>query len=548
MPKNPSEKNLVSLLRDTAHRIPDRPAVISALDQGFASRNFAQLYADIQDCASILSSQGLGKGDKSLLFVKPGLELIVLAFALIHLGAVPIIIDPGMGLQSMLACIRSTRPSFLIGTPLVCLVSKLFPRSFKTIQGKVVIDSRFLVKIQSEKVSASKLHPAKTSASKLAAIVFTSGSTGKPKGVRYLHSTFNAQVESLRENFGMSEGELDLTTLPVFALFNPALGITSVIPDMNPRKPAKANAEKLVRAIMDFKISSAFASPVIGKKIANWCLEKNQDLSSLKRIFLAGAPSPPSLIEELSKVLINGQVIVPYGSTEALPVAYCKSQEVKTCRSSIESGEGSLLGKPIPGITIKIFAARNAPYPSNSDELNVLDKNEVGEICVSGAVVTDGYYRMPGATSDARFNYEGKVFHRMGDLGYFDQDENLRFMGRKTECIPTPNGPLETERCEPIINAYEGIYRSALIGIGLGALKEPCLVVEPVDKSSPREDLAKHVREELRKRIPSFAIERIFWENSIPVDSRHNAKIHRLALSRKWTRLVAKTPKLGLPR
>ena len=391
------------------------------------------------------------------------------------------------------------------------------------------------------------MHPAKTSPSELAAIVFTSGSTGKPKGVRYLHSTFNAQVESLRENFGLSEGELDLTTLPVFALFNPALGITSVIPDMNPRKPAKADPEKLVRAIMDFKISSAFASPVIGKKIANWCLEKNQDLPSLKRIFLAGAPSPPSLIEKLSKVLINGQVIVPYGSTEALPVAYCKSQEVKTCRTSIESGEGSLLGKPIPGITIKIFPARNAPYPSNSDELNVLDKNEVGEICVSGAVVTDGYYRMPGATFDARFDFEGKVFHRMGDLGYFDQDDNLRFMGRKIECIPTPNGPLETERCEPIVNAYDGIYRSALVGIGLGALREPCLVVEPVNKSSTRANLEKNIRKDLRKRMPAFAVERIFWENSIPVDSRHNAKIHRLALSRKWTRLVAQKPKLGLP-
>ena len=169
------------------------------------------------------------------------------------------------------------------------------------------------------------------------------------------------------------------------------------------------------------------------------------------------------------------------------------------------------------------------------------------EICVSGTVVTDGYYRMPGATFDARFDFEGKVFHRMGDLGYFDQDDNLRFMGRKIECIPTPNGPLETERCEPILNAYDGIYRSALIGIGLGASREPCLVVEPVNKSSTRADLEKNIRKDLRKRMPAFAVERIFWENSIPVDSRHNAKIHRLALSRKWTRLVAQKPKLGLP-
>ena len=59
--------------------------------------------------------------------------------------------------------------------------------------------------------------------------------------------------------------------------------------------------------------------------------------------------------------------------------------------------------------------------------------------------------------------------------------------------------------------------------------------------------LEKNIRKDLRKRMPAFAVERIFWENSIPVDSRHNAKIHRLALSRKWTRLVAQKPKLGLP-
>ena len=201
MPQNSAEENLVSLLRDTAHRVPDRPAIIDAKDQGFPSHSFAQLYADTQACASILSSQGLGKGDKSLLFVKPGYELIVLAFALIHLGAVPIIIDPGMGLQSMLACIRSTRPSFLVGTPLVCVVSKLFPRSFKTIQGKVVIDSRFLVKTQREKVPASKMHPAKTSPSELAAIVFTSGSTGDPKGVVLTHKNIMSNVKGLIQSF-----------------------------------------------------------------------------------------------------------------------------------------------------------------------------------------------------------------------------------------------------------------------------------------------------------------------------------------------------------
>ena len=123
MPQNPAQENLVSLLGDTAARLPDRAAVLSSEVQGFAPRTFGQLYADTRICASILSSRGIGKGDKTLLFVQPGYELIILAFALIQLGSVPIIIDPGMGLKSMLACIRSTPVSYThLTLPTILLV------------------------------------------------------------------------------------------------------------------------------------------------------------------------------------------------------------------------------------------------------------------------------------------------------------------------------------------------------------------------------------------------------------------------------------------
>ena len=79
-----------------------------------------------------------------------------------------------------------------------------------------------------------------SSPDELAAIVFTSGSTGPPKGVCYMNKTFNGQIRMLKENFGMQAGEVDMATLPIFALFNPALGITTVIPEMNPSRPAKA--------------------------------------------------------------------------------------------------------------------------------------------------------------------------------------------------------------------------------------------------------------------------------------------------------------------
>ena len=111
----------------------------------------------------------------------------------------------------------------------------------------------------------------------------------------------------------------------------------------------------------------------------------------------------------------------------------------------------------------------------------------MGEICVSGPMVTAGYDRMPGATCDARFTIGTSEYHRMGDLGYLDEKQNLRFLGRKVECVQTSTGPIETERCEPAINQLSCVEKCALVGLGVPPSQEPCLVVEPSRKSSTSE-------------------------------------------------------------
>ena len=126
----------------------------------------------------------------------------------------------------------------------------------------------------------------------------------------------------------------------------------------------------------------------------------------------------------------------------------------------------------------------------------------------------------------------------MGDLGYFDRKGYLRFLGRKAECVRTSDGPLETERCEPIVNALTEVHRSALIGLGEGREKEPALVVEPEPNHFPqtmadKKRLAKTILEKLHEHERLRLIRLIFFERSLPVDTRHNAKIHRLSLARK---------------
>tara|TARA_Y100000766_G_C18468352_1_gene393937 strand:- start:130 stop:582 length:453 start_codon:yes stop_codon:yes gene_type:complete len=149
---------------------------------------------------------------------------------------------------------------------------------------------------------------------------------------------------------------------------------------------------------------------------------------------------------------------------------------------------------------------------------------------------------MPGATFDSKFLYESKTYHRMGDLGYFDAKRTLRFLGRKVERLNTPQGFLETERCEAIVNSVHGVRRSALIGLGTKDPLEPCVVIQPEQEFRTPKTINVIEQEVLRRlsvRLPRFKITQTRIESSLPVDPRHNAKIHRLALAKKWSQRYA---------
>lgn len=539
-------QNVATYLSSTAKERPDQPALVSgAVRPKFLPLSFSQLDRAVDGAVSELIKSGISAGDKTLLFVNPGPGLIIWAFALFRLGAIPVVIDPGMGVRSFLSCIQRTKPNAMVGISRAFWLSRLLPRSFRTVRSRYLVRPGFYTLNKKEEPSYI---PNATSPDALAAIVFTSGSTGIPKGVRYLHRTFDAQINALQNVFGMEAGEVDLTTLPIFGLFNPALGITSVLPDIDPRRPAQTNPAKLVRSLLDYDVTTAFASPVIGKKVANECQNFRTSLNKIKRFFLAGAPVPPSLAEQLSQCIPHGRVIVPYGATEALPVSSTDNSEISDYKSSTLEGKGSLVGTPIPGAKVRILDISHAPLPDYPEDFDGLEQGVVGEICVSGKMVTAGYDRMPGATCDARFKIGKAEYHRMGDLGYIDEQKRLRFLGRKAECVRTANGLIETERCEPAISQLSFVQRCALIGLGESPRQEPSLVVEPV-RSQVRQFgeivLRRKILEACQDFFPEFQIQRVFFEKKIPVDARHNAKIHRLALSRKWSRWVARKPKLG---
>jgi acyl-CoA synthetase (AMP-forming)/AMP-acid ligase II len=435
-----------------------------------------------------------------------------------------------MGLKHFLSCVRRTKPEALVGIPFAHWVSRLFRGAFASIRHRIKVGARF--SSWYGRFPASGFPITEPGPEELAAILFTSGSTGPPKGVLYGHGQFDAQVRLIRETFAIEPGEIDLPMLPIFALFNPALGMTTVVPEINPSKPAQADPAKLIQAIEQCGVTNSFGSPVLWKRIARHAAASGTVLPGMRRILMAGAPVPPGLVKELQPIFPNARLWSPYGATECLPVSCIDGETIlRESAARIVKGGGTCVGRPVAGVRIRIIPVTDGAVETLED-VPSLAPGEIGEIIATGPSVTKGYDALPEATHRAKIREtDDVIWHRMGDAGYIDEAGLLWFCGRIAERVLTAGGPMYTDCCEGIFNAMPGVNRSALIGLGDPPAQQPAIVIEPEEGGGPD---AAAVLEEAASHPVTSAIGKVFFCRTFPVDVRHNAKIHRLSLAERF--------------
>ncbi|HEU4992843.1 MAG TPA: fatty acid CoA ligase family protein, partial [Luteimonas sp.] len=365
----------------------------------------------------------------------------------------------------------------------------------------------------------------------VAAILFTSGSTGVPKGVVYRHRHFVAQVAMLRDAFGIEAGGVDLPTFPPFALFDPALGLTSIIPDMDPTRPANADPRKLLRAMERFGVTQLFGSPALMRVLA----EHGAPLPGVKLATSAGAPVPPGVVARMLELLPDGaRFWTPYGATECLPVAAIEGRELLSLRARTEAGAGTCVGRPVAPNEVRIIRIEDDAILEWRDDLLVAP-GEVGEITVAGPSATDAYFNRDVQTRLAKIREGDRIVHRMGDLGWFDGEGRLWFCGRKSQRVVVDAATtLCTEQVEPVFNAHPALRRCALVGVGPRGAQRPVLVYELEAGAAGRArfDVPAELRA-IAAAHPRLAAIAAFmrYPKPLPVDIRHNAKIGREVLA-----------------
>ncbi len=540
--------NIAASLSAAADTWPNQIAVAEPHRRGrrplkYQTISFAGLDRLASAVATGVRRAGVEPGMRISLMVPPGIDFVVWVWGLLRAGAVAVLIDPGMGRPNMIRCLRETSPAGLAGVWQAQLARWLFRRSLPECRFNFLVGGGMglgAVKTRGWNLSSASDRPAASatkSAEDPAAIIFTTGSTGPPKGVLYRHRHFLEQTIRIRDGLRIEPGGVDVSGFPLFALFNAGMGTTTVFPRMDATRPARVNPLDVADAVEQFQANQSFGSPALWNRVAKWGEDNGLRLPTIRRVLTAGAPVPAHVLQRVRKLIADdGEVHTPYGATEALPVASIESREVLRETAALTAiGKGTCVGRAWSGIRWQVIAISDNPLP-RIEQVSALPTGEIGELIVSGPVVTDQYVTRTDANALHKVADGEGFWHRMGDVGYLDDRGRFWFCGRKNHRVRTADGTLFTIPCEAIFNQHPHAFRSALVGVGPPGNQTPVIIVEPEPGHFPRGRAATtRLIDELRnlgRANPLTAgIDHFLLRKQLPVDIRHNAKIFREQLA-----------------
>ena len=503
--------------------------------------DFGALAARIDAYENGLMTAGLKAAERVIMLVTPGADFLALSYAVMGRGAVPVFIDPGMGVDAVVACMREAEPSGFIGVPRAHLLRLKAGELFRSLRFCVVA-GRFplcgaMRLCDLRRPAASPLAPVPRDAADAALVAFTSGATGRPKGVIFTNRMLTEQLAVFRGQFGFRGGDQDLPLLPVFSLFTAALGVGSIFPPLDPSRPLSLVPSQIIRAMRDLGNQTSFGSPALWSKLGEYCRQTGTSLPQLRRVFMAGAPVSQAIIDLVKIACPQAESFTPYGATEALPVTFASAGELQQDSPvlAVTGEQGTPVGRAIEGVSLRVVHPLAEPPAA---PLVDCPERVIGEIVVSGDTVSREYLRRPEATATSKVYDGDRVWHRMGDMGYLDATGHLYFCGRRVHVVATPERIFHSVPVETIFNRHPRVRRTALVEVAGRA----ALVVEP--DSWPLSPGARHaLASELRALGAgdpvTAAIQRFFFHQSFPVDARHNAKIFRDRLA-VWA--VGQTP------
>lgn len=501
--------------REAASR-PDQLAFIEGEGARARRMTFRELDEESSRIAARLQSSGVRHRDNVLFLHPMSIELYATLLAVYRIGACAVSVEPGQPVAILARLIEQTRPRAVIagflglGWKWLSPALRSIPLSFSF--GWNLFGATSL--------RGGRLPPHRAIHSVLPAspalITLTSGSEGAPKAVCRSHGFLIRQMEVLRESLDYKPGEVDLTTLPIFAFANLGLGLTTVL---LPHRRASRDAARVARQIRQCAVSRTAAAPGFLEPLADFCLQQRTTLPSLRKIYVGGAPVFPRLVHKLKTVAPAAKIVGVYGATEAEPIACGRLDDLPDkAWHRVNEGFGLPAGLPVSAASVRIIRAGSPPSPqpmshSEFSSLN-LPAGKIGEIIVKGPHVLPEYF-FPEANVAKKIRVEGQIWHRTGDSGYLDADGSIWLMGRCSATVMSDRGEFYPFQVEGRLAACPDIRNAALVSNGTRLV----LFIEP-------SGLARNGSTLLDEFLEWAPIDEVRRIQRMPVDRRHQSKIN----------------------
>jgi len=555
----PAWSALLDRVRDT----PDDLAVAEVRSGRRVS--FVELEQDITNLSAGLLRHGVTAGDRVALLVPPGIDLTVILYACWRIGAVVVVADAGLGARGMGRALRGAGPDHVIA------IAKglLAVRALRVPGHRILVhraESPLLARAVGAETTLDTLRtlgrgdaPApQPPVDAECAILFTSGATGPAKGVVYRSDQIKAQAGHIRGLYSLSDEDRFVAAFAPFALYGPAMGVGSVVPDMDVTAPATLTATGLADAVLAAEATTVFASPASLRNVVATSAELDDEhqaaLARIRVAMSAGAPIPLTLLHDLTAVMPAASLHTPYGMTECLPVSDVVLDELEAAGT----GNGVCVGRPWAGVEVLIAPLPSTPeHPDGTtveDGELTAEPGVTGEIVVSAEHVKDHYDQLWATQSASTRDGNGAhgPRHRTGDVGHFDGQGRLWVEGRRAHVVHTAVGPLTPVGLELRIQRLPAVRDAAVVGVGPIGTQAVVVVLQLEDDVAnsrvgrlAADWLTAAVRAAAADVEPRLSppggpgIAAVLWAERFPVDIRHQSKVDRSKLARWASRILA---------
>jgi acyl-CoA synthetase (AMP-forming)/AMP-acid ligase II len=528
------------------------------------SLSWRELEQNIAALATGLRGAGVGHGSRVSLMIPPGVDLTVVLYACLRLGAVVVVADAGLGTRGLSRAVKGATPDVLIGIDKALVAASVLGWPGRRISVRDLPAARRRLLAVETSLAALRRRgtspelPGRDPAQAPdpdapAAVLFTSGSTGPAKGVLYTHRQLAAMRDTVATTLGIRPGARLVAGFAPFALLGPALGAVSVTPAMDVTMPRTLTAGTLAAAAAAIDATVIFASPAALRNVLatqdGLGPAGHQALGQVELLLSAGAPVPEPLLAEVQRLLPRASLHTPYGMTEALPVTDISLEQIRDAGADAAAGtvagagNGVCVGWPVHGACVAVIPlAADGTAPGNR---SVTEAGVTGEILVSAPHVKEAYDRL---WLTQRESVRTAGWHRTGDVGHFDAAGRLWVEGRLAHVVTAPGAVVTPVGAEQAIERLDDVGMAAVVGVGPSGTQAVVAVVEtvpPVRRAGPAApQLAGRVREAAR--AAGVSVSAVLTVPSQPTDIRHNAKIDRTRLSR-WASKVLAGGRPGTP-